>query len=86
MWFMGGMEQMRPWIKFNPTTQIDIIEYQRRLIENKACPKCLKKNLKVVTLEEGGRGWEAKVRCERCTSVATLNNTGFMVNFTEGKK
>ena len=76
---------MRPWITFKPTSQISTMEEHRSLIESWACPKCRNKNLKVSSLEEGRKGWEAKVRCERCASVMTLNNTGFQVNFTEGK-
>ena len=77
---------MRFWIKFNPTQRLATIDNHRQIIEGYMCPKCGNKNLKVLSLEEGSMGWEAKVQCERCVSHMTLNNTGFQINFTDGNK
>lgn len=72
-----------PLIAYDPTAKLDTIKQYRIKIEDYTCPKCGNKNLKADSLEEGDKGWEAHVHCNRCQSNMTLNNTGFRINFAE---
>jgi DNA-directed RNA polymerase subunit RPC12/RpoP len=51
-------------------------------MENYPCPKCSNRNLHVLLLEEGRKGWEARVECDRCGSKMVVNEGGFHMDFT----
>jgi len=90
---MKGLSKLKSWFRrthkivpldnFNPTNHLSTVKEHRETIEAYACPKCGNKNLKVLSLEEGDKGWEATVQCSRCQSSMTLNNTGFRANFQD---
>lgn len=65
-------------------TQLFIDEIQKQ-----KCPICATQKLKVLTMELGDKGWEAKTRCADCGTTSIYNNTGFHVEasyHSEAKK
>jgi hypothetical protein len=90
---MKALNKLKSWFRrthkivplntFNPTNHMSTVKAHRTVIESYPCPKCGNSNLKVLSLEEGDKGWEATVQCSRCQSSMTLNNTGFRANFQD---
>jgi hypothetical protein len=75
---------MRLLTRFNPETKLETSKQHRLRIENQPCPKCFNRNLNVLLLEEGTKGWEARVECDRCGSKMVINESGFHMDFTSG--
>lgn len=71
---------------FNPEAKLAESKTHRLRIENYPCPQCSNHNLKVLLLEEGVKGWEARISCDRCGGRYVVNDTGFHMDFTQGEK
>ena len=75
---------MRLFSHYNPEAKLEKSKQYRLRIENQPCPKCANRNIHVLLLEEGLKGWEARAQCDRCGSKIVVNDTGFHIDFTTG--
>ena len=67
---------------FEPEKKLELSRQHKKRIESYICPKCEKKQLKVLLLEEGCKGWEARVECGNCHMKSVVNHLGFKMDFT----
>lgn len=82
------------WFNSKPTVEdemsrnMQLAKFDRVNLSKLPCPQCSEVKLRVVSVERGAKGWEAKFFCDSCKTGGVLNQTGFHVElaYREEKK